>query len=148
MLGLELVVLVGVALLVCGALAQKLPIAPAISLLAVGVLIGFLPRLREVQLPPEVVLLVFLPALLYRESLTTSLREIRSNLRLGDRRPGLVAPPLPRWHACPGDNPDHPHRHALNTGLAGRLPSPSSVDASRASTERSPCEPSPDHVPA
>jgi len=81
-LGLEMVVVVGVALLVCGALAQKFPVAPAISLLAVGVVLGFVPALREVQLPPEVVLLVFLPALLYWESLTTSLREIRSNLRV------------------------------------------------------------------
>jgi monovalent cation/hydrogen antiporter len=38
--------------------------------------------LRPVHLPPEVVLLLFLPALLYWESLTTSLREIRSNLRI------------------------------------------------------------------
>jgi hypothetical protein len=34
-----------------------------------------------VQLPPEVVLLLFLAALLYWESLTTSLREIRSGHR-------------------------------------------------------------------
>jgi CPA1 family monovalent cation:H+ antiporter len=81
-LGLEMVVVVGVALLLCGALAQRFPIAPAISLLAAGVLIGFVPALREAQLPPEVVLLLFLPALLYWESLTTSLREIRSNLRI------------------------------------------------------------------
>ncbi|ONI90022.1 hypothetical protein ALI22I_14035 [Saccharothrix sp. ALI-22-I] len=33
------------------------------------------------HLPPELVLLLFLPALLYWESLTTSLREIRANLR-------------------------------------------------------------------
>src|SRR6478735_4653383 len=81
-LGLEMVVIVGVALLLCGALAQRYPVAPAISLLGVGVLIGFVPALREAQLPPELVLLVFLPALLYWESLTTSLREIRSNLRV------------------------------------------------------------------
>ena len=48
----------------------------------VGVLVGFVPHLRHVQLPPEVVLLLFLPALLYWESLTTSLREIRNNLRV------------------------------------------------------------------
>jgi len=73
-LGLELVVVVGIALLLCGGLAQRYPIAPAISLLGVGVLIGFVPAFRDLQLPPEVVLLVFLPALLYWESLTTSLR--------------------------------------------------------------------------
>jgi NhaP-type Na+/H+ or K+/H+ antiporter len=38
---------------------------------------------RRVHLPPsQAVLLLLLPALLYGESLTTSLREIRSNLRV------------------------------------------------------------------
>jgi monovalent cation/hydrogen antiporter len=82
MLGLEIVVLLGVALVAAGALARRYPIAPAILLVFVGVLIGFLPRLGQMHLPPEVVLLLFLPALLYWESLTTSLREIRNNLRV------------------------------------------------------------------
>ncbi|WP_345523094.1 Na+/H+ antiporter [Nocardioides conyzicola] len=82
MLGLEMVVLLGVALVACGALARRYPIAPAILLVLVGVLVGFVPHLRHAQLPPEVVLLLFLPALLYWESLTTSLREIRNNLRV------------------------------------------------------------------
>ncbi len=77
-----MVVLLGVALVMCGALARRYPIAPAILLVLVGVLVGFVPQLRPVQLPPEVVLLLFLPALLYWESLTTSLREIRNNLRV------------------------------------------------------------------
>jgi Na+/H+ antiporter len=81
-LGLQVVVFLGVALLLCGALARRFPVAPAILLLIVGVLVGFVPTLRRAQLPPEVVLLLFLPALLYWESLTTSLREIRSNLRV------------------------------------------------------------------
>ncbi len=77
-----MVVLLGIALVMCGALARRYPVAPAILLVLVGVLVGFVPQLREVQLPPEVVLLLFLPALLYWESLTTSLREIRNNLRV------------------------------------------------------------------
>ena len=77
-----MVVLLGVALVACGALARRYPIAPAVLLVLVGVLVGFAPHLRDAQLPPEVVLLVFLPALLYWESLTTSLREIRNNLRV------------------------------------------------------------------
>jgi CPA1 family monovalent cation:H+ antiporter len=81
-LGLELVVVLGVALLLSGLLARRFPVAPALLLVLAGVLIGFVPTLRQVQLPPEVVLLLFLPALLYWESLTTSLREIRSNLRV------------------------------------------------------------------
>lgn len=75
-------VVLGVALVMCGALARRYPVAPAILLVLVGVLIGFAPHLREAQLPPEVVLLLFLPVLLYWESLTTSLREIRNNLRV------------------------------------------------------------------
>lgn len=75
-------VLLGVALVVAGTLARRYPVAPAIVLVLVGALVGFIPHLRGVQLPPEVVLLLFLPALLYWESLTTSLREIRNNLRV------------------------------------------------------------------
>ena len=77
-----MVVVLGVALVACGSLARRYPIAPAVLLVLVGVLVGFVPRLREAHLPPEAVLLLFLPALLYWESLTTSLREIRSNLRV------------------------------------------------------------------
>src|SRR3954464_6742302 len=77
-----MVVVLGVALVACGALASRYPIAPAILLVLVGLLVGFVPHLRQAQLPPEVVLLLFLPALLYWESLTTSLREIRNNLRV------------------------------------------------------------------
>jgi Na+/H+ antiporter len=82
LLGLELVVVMGAALLVCGVLARRFGVAPPVLLLACGALLGFAPALRRVYLPPEVVLLLFLPALLYWESLTTSLREIRSNLRV------------------------------------------------------------------
>src|SRR3954453_22860986 len=81
LLGLELVVVLGSAILACAVLARRLRIAPPVLLLTSGVLLGFFPALREVHLPPETMLLLFLPALLYWESLTTSLREIRSNLR-------------------------------------------------------------------
>ncbi|WP_020574932.1 Na+/H+ antiporter [Actinopolymorpha alba] len=73
--------MLGVAVLVCSVLGRRLRVAPPVLLLACGALLGFVPALRGVHLPPEVVLLLFLPALLYWESLTTSLREIRSNLR-------------------------------------------------------------------
>ena len=73
--------ILGAVVLALTALARRLRIAPPILLLLAGAALGFLPLFREVELPPEVVLLLFLPALLYWESLTTSLREIRSNLR-------------------------------------------------------------------
>lgn len=79
---LELVVVLGVAVLACGALARRLRAAPAVPLIVTGVVLGFVPTLREVQLPPDAVLLIFLPVLLFWESLTTSLREIRANLRV------------------------------------------------------------------
>jgi len=78
LLSLELVVLAA-ALLASGVLARRLRIPPPVLLLLIGVLLGLVPALREVRLPPEAMLLIFLPALLYWESLTTSLREIRSN---------------------------------------------------------------------
>lgn len=81
LLGLELVVILGAVVLAFSAIARRIRVAPPILLLVAGAALGFLPLLREVELPPEVVLLLFLPALLYWESLTTSLREIRSNLR-------------------------------------------------------------------
>lgn len=81
MLGLELVVALGVAVLAGSFAARRWRVLPPVLLLACGVLLGFVPALRAVSLPPEVVLLLFLPALLYWESLTTSLREIRTNLR-------------------------------------------------------------------
>ncbi|MFK0159473.1 Na+/H+ antiporter [Streptomyces sp. NPDC090499] len=81
MLGLELVVILGVAVLAGNALGQRIGVAPPVMLLALGAVIGLVPAVRQTQLPPEVVLLLFLPVLLYWESLTTSTREIRTNLR-------------------------------------------------------------------
>ncbi|MEU4385646.1 Na+/H+ antiporter [Promicromonospora sp. NPDC023805] len=81
MLALELVVVLGLAILLTRVAAARFRIAPPILLLAAGILLGFVPSLRSVHLPPELMLLLFLPVLLYWESLTTSLREIRANLR-------------------------------------------------------------------
>ncbi|MBC3763192.1 Na+/H+ antiporter [Quadrisphaera oryzae] len=82
MQGLELVVVLGAAVLACGALARRTRVAPPVLLLGTGVLLGFAPALRGTHLPPEAVLLLFLPALLWWESQTTSLREIRRFLRV------------------------------------------------------------------
>ena len=80
--GLEVSVVIGVAVLLCTAVARHWHVAPPVLLLAVGAVLGFVPGLDGVVLPPEVVLLIFLPALLYWEALSTSLREIRANLRV------------------------------------------------------------------
>jgi monovalent cation/hydrogen antiporter len=61
LLGLELVVVLGAAILASGVLARRLQITPPVLLLASGVLLGFIPALREVHLPPETMLLLFPP---------------------------------------------------------------------------------------
>ncbi|MGH1547681.1 Na+/H+ antiporter [Leifsonia poae] len=81
MLGLELLVVIGVITLVSKVLSRRIGVAQPLLLVAFGVLIGLVPLFRDIGLAPEVVLFLFLPAILYWESLTTSLREIRSNLR-------------------------------------------------------------------
>jgi CPA1 family monovalent cation:H+ antiporter len=79
---LALVVAVGLAVLLGTGVARRTGLAPPMLLLVAGLLLGFVPPLRQVHLPPEAVLLLFLPILLYWESFTSSLREIRSNLRV------------------------------------------------------------------
>ncbi|MEV4389958.1 cation:proton antiporter, partial [Micromonospora sp. NPDC049580] len=77
---LVLIVVVGVTVLVGTTLGGRYRVAPPVLLIGFGVLLGLVPPLSEVTLEPDLVLLIFLPAILYRESLTISLREIRANL--------------------------------------------------------------------
>lgn len=78
---LEVVVILGVCLVIGSVAARRLRIAAPLVLVVIGLVLGFVPDVREVHLPPEIVLAVFLPALLFWESLTTSLRAIRRDLR-------------------------------------------------------------------
>ena len=80
--GLELVVVIGATLVFGGAIAGRIRVPTSLVLLVLGAVLGFIPLLGDVELEPEVVLLLFLPALLYWESLNTSLREIKRNLRV------------------------------------------------------------------
>lgn len=85
MVGAQVVVLIGMCLLVGAVLSARLHIAAPVMLLLLGAVAGgvlaALPGGHAVSLPPEVVLLLFLPVLLFWESITTSLREIRADLR-------------------------------------------------------------------
>ncbi|HWM04167.1 MAG TPA: Na+/H+ antiporter [Actinophytocola sp.] len=78
---LLVLVLVGAAILVGTTVARRIGLASPVVLLVAGVLLSLTPALRDFALAPEVVILLFLPALLYWEALTTSLREIRADLR-------------------------------------------------------------------
>jgi Na+/H+ antiporter len=79
--GLEVTVLVGASVLVGVLIAPRFRIQAPLVLLVLGLLFGFVPELRQIELPPETVLLLFLPVMLFWESLTTSLRTIRRDLR-------------------------------------------------------------------
>ena len=46
-----------------------------------GLFLGLIPGVPNIELRPELVLLLFLPPLLYWDSLNTSLRDFRANLR-------------------------------------------------------------------
>ena len=81
MLASELVVILAAAVLLCMLAARRWGLPAPVFLLGCGIVLGFIPALARVELPPEAVLFLFLPALLFWESITTSLREIRSNQR-------------------------------------------------------------------
>lgn len=78
--GLVLIAVLGATVLVGTTIGGRYRVAPPVLLIALGALLGLLPPFDRIALPPEVVLLLFLPAILYRESLVVSLREIRANL--------------------------------------------------------------------
>ena len=74
---LGLFVAVGVLVVI----ARRMDVPYPILLVVGGLLIGLIPGLPNVELRPELVLLLFLPPLLYWDSLNTSLRDFRANLR-------------------------------------------------------------------
>lgn len=77
---LVLIVVLAVTVLVGTTLGGRYRVAPPVLLIGMGALLALAPPFANVVLRPEVVLVLFLPAILYRESLTLSLREIRANL--------------------------------------------------------------------
>jgi monovalent cation/hydrogen antiporter len=81
-LALVVIVVFSITVLVGQTLGRRYSVAPPVLLIVFGGLLGLLPGLTDVELDPDLVLLLFLPAILYWESLNTSLREIRANLRV------------------------------------------------------------------
>jgi monovalent cation/hydrogen antiporter len=79
---LRVVVLLGLTVWALTLLARRLRVPAPIVLLLGGVPLAFLPWLADLRLEPSLVLFLFLPALLYNDSMNTSLREIRANLRV------------------------------------------------------------------
>lgn len=70
-----------VTVLICASVADRLRLPAPMLLIAVGIIGSYLPFVPEVQLTPEMVLLGLLPPLLYSSALSTSIIDIRANIR-------------------------------------------------------------------
>ncbi|MCV7328674.1 Na+/H+ antiporter [Mycobacterium cookii] len=82
MFGLVVIVVLFAVVIVGTVLGRRYRVGPPVLLIGLGALLGLVPRFGHVRLDGEIVLLLFLPAILYWESLNTSFREIRANLRV------------------------------------------------------------------
>ena len=80
--GLVVIVAVVATVVLGTVLGQRYRVGPPVLLILLGALLGLIPRFGQTRLDGEIVLLLFLPAILYWESLNTSFREIRANLRV------------------------------------------------------------------
>jgi len=79
--GLVVIVALVSTVIVGTVLGRRYRVGPPVLLILLGTLLGLIPRFGGVRINGEIVLLLFLPAILYWESLNTSFREIRKNLR-------------------------------------------------------------------
>jgi monovalent cation/hydrogen antiporter len=80
--GLVVIVALFATVIVGTVLGRRYRVGPPVLLIGLGALLGLIPQFGHVRLDGEIVLLLFLPAILYWESLNTSFREIRANLRV------------------------------------------------------------------
>ncbi|MCV7085627.1 Na+/H+ antiporter [Mycolicibacter hiberniae] len=82
MFGLVVVVTLVATVVLGTVLGKRYRVGPPVLLILLGGALGLIPRFGDAQLDGEIVLLLFLPAILYWESMNTSFREIRANLRM------------------------------------------------------------------
>ncbi|AKN16768.1 Na+/H+ antiporter [Mycobacterium haemophilum DSM 44634] len=82
MFGLVIVVVLVSTVIVGTVLGRRYRVGPPVLLIVLGALLGLIPAFGGVRINGEMVLLLFLPAILYWESMNTSFREIRANLRV------------------------------------------------------------------
>ena len=82
MFGLVVIVALVSTVIVGTVLGRRYRVGPPVLLILLGCLLGLIPAVGGVHINGEIVLLLFLPAILYWESLNTSFREIRRNLRV------------------------------------------------------------------
>ncbi len=72
-------------------LAQRVGVPYPILMVVGGLALALVPNLPDVRLTPDVVLLVFLPPILFGAGFSTSIRDLRANMRaIGQLAVGLV----------------------------------------------------------
>ena len=76
-----LLVLLAVVVIAGEALSERLGAPAPLLLTVVGIALSFVPGVPEIPLEPEIVLIGLLPPLLYTASLSTSLVDMKANLR-------------------------------------------------------------------
>lgn len=76
-----LLVLLAVVVIAGEALSERLGAPAPLLLTVVGIALSFVPGVPEIHLEPEIVLIGLLPPLLYTASLSTSLVDMKANLR-------------------------------------------------------------------
>lgn len=81
MTAVEIVIVLGAAIVAGTVIARRTGIAAPIVLVVMGLLASLIPGVHGIELPAEGVLVLFLPALLFWESLTISAREMRRFVR-------------------------------------------------------------------
>ncbi len=82
MFGLVVIVALVSTVILGTVLGRRYRVGPPVLLILLGSLLGLIPTFGHIHINGEIVLLLFLPAILYWESLNTSFREIRKNLRV------------------------------------------------------------------
>lgn len=82
MFGLVVIVALVATVVLGTVLGERYRVGPPVLLILLGALLGLIPSFGAIRLDGEIVLLLFLPAILYWESLNTSFRELRANLRI------------------------------------------------------------------
>jgi CPA1 family monovalent cation:H+ antiporter len=79
--GIDLVILLLLAVVALAAIARRIGLPYPMMLLAVGIGVALVPRMPEVHLDPHLVFVIFLPPVLFEAAYFTSLRDFRANKR-------------------------------------------------------------------
>jgi CPA1 family monovalent cation:H+ antiporter len=79
--GIDLVILLLLAVIVLASIARRINLPYPMLLLAGGIVVALVPGMPDVHLEPHLVFVIFLPPVLFEAAYFTSLRDFRANTR-------------------------------------------------------------------